>query len=115
MRIIGPEEIKALHPLCDVTDIDCALYTEGDGHVDPSALSNSYRESAKKFGNMTFTRCEVKGTQEDGSSTASNPIWNVAVEVTANNGDKLMHTVQATHVVNCAHRCLFDPRVGGSG
>ena len=61
MNIVGPDEIKKLHPFVDTSSLDCALYTEGDGHIDPSSVTNAFVARAKQdFGNSdVFTQAPV--------------------------------------------------------
>ena len=37
MEMVGPADIAKLHPLVDTSTIECGLYTEGDGHIDPTS------------------------------------------------------------------------------
>ena len=37
--MISAEEVKALHPLIDISGVECGVYTPMDGDVDPSMLT----------------------------------------------------------------------------
>ena len=50
---ISPAEIKEKLPIMNVEDILGALFSPGDGRVDPTALTNAYRKEAKDNG-VTF-------------------------------------------------------------
>ncbi len=50
MHIIGPEQIKALHPYYNVEGIKAALHTPHDGHVDPAGVSFALAAGARQMG-----------------------------------------------------------------
>ena len=41
MEIVGPDEIRRLHPFFNLDGVKCGLHTPNDGHVDPSGASRS--------------------------------------------------------------------------
>jgi len=102
LNIIGPEEIKRLHPLVNTEGILAALYTEGDGHIDPSSVTQTFASKAKELGGRIYEHTEVVGMQcmPDGS-------W----EVTVRPAGGEPHVVRARRVVNCAG--LWAERIGG--
>merc|ERR1712203_80755 len=101
MNIVGAEEIKRLHPLINADGIQGAIYTEGDGHIDPSSVTQTFASKARELGAKVFEHSEVVGLQ-----CMPNGTWEVTVRAT--NGES--HVVRAQRVVNCAG--LWAERVG---
>jgi dimethylglycine dehydrogenase len=95
MNLVSADEIKKLHPLTNVDDIECGLYTTGDGHVDPSSVTNLLLERAKPLGGFVKTHAEVQDCKQD----AGNDEWVVKVQQP---GAEELRVVRAKHVVNCA-------------
>ncbi len=50
MEIIGPSEIKKIVPWLEVDDVIAGAYTTGDGHADPSGLTNAMARGASNMG-----------------------------------------------------------------
>jgi len=50
MEIIGPEEIGRIVPWLDTKDVIAGAYTTGDGHADPSGLTNAMARGATSMG-----------------------------------------------------------------
>ena len=50
MEIIGPSEIKKIVPWLEVDDVIAGAYTTGDGHADPSGLTNAMARGATNMG-----------------------------------------------------------------
>jgi dimethylglycine dehydrogenase len=50
MDIIGPAEIRNIVPWLDVDDVIAGAYTTGDGHADPSGLTNAMARGATNMG-----------------------------------------------------------------
>ncbi|XP_064609043.1 dimethylglycine dehydrogenase, mitochondrial-like [Liolophura sinensis] len=67
-RIIGPDEIKQLHPLLNTENILAGLYNEGDGYVDPYSLTHALAIGARKHGAKLLTNTGVNSMnlREDG-------------------------------------------------
>ncbi|XP_077995308.1 dimethylglycine dehydrogenase, mitochondrial-like [Glandiceps talaboti] len=63
-RIIGPEEIKKLHPLLNTDKILAGLYFEGDGHIDPYSLTQAYAAGARKYGAEIYQNAPVLGLKQ---------------------------------------------------
>lgn len=101
LNLIGPEEAKRLHPLIDTENIIGALYTEGDGHIDPTSVTNAFAKKARDLGCQIHRYTEVVGLKQtpDGA-------WEVLVKPV----DGEPHVVRARRVVNCAG--LWSPRLG---
>mmetsp|Transcript_21425 Transcript_21425/g.63941 ORF Transcript_21425/g.63941 Transcript_21425/m.63941 type:complete len:854 (-) Transcript_21425:35-2596(-) len=100
LNLIGPEEVKRLHPLVNMDGIIGALYTEGDGHIDPSSVTQTFASKAKALGGRIFEHTEVVGLHcmLDGT-------WEVRMQ---RQGKE--HVVRARSVVNCAG--LWAQRIG---
>jgi dimethylglycine dehydrogenase len=50
MEVIGPSEIKNLVPYLELDDVIAGAYTTGDGHADPSGLTNAMARAATNLG-----------------------------------------------------------------
>ncbi len=50
MEIIGPDEIARIVPWLDTKDVIAGAYTTGDGHADPSGLTNAMAKGATNMG-----------------------------------------------------------------
>jgi dimethylglycine dehydrogenase len=50
MEIIGPEEIRRIVPWIDLEGVVAGAYTTGDGHADPSGLTNAMARGATNLG-----------------------------------------------------------------
>jgi dimethylglycine dehydrogenase len=50
MEIIGPDEIKRIVPSLDINGVIAGAYTTGDGHADPSGLTNAMARAATNMG-----------------------------------------------------------------
>lgn len=50
MEIIGPSEIKDIVPWLELDDVIAGAYTRGDGHADPSGLTNAMARGATNLG-----------------------------------------------------------------
>jgi dimethylglycine dehydrogenase len=101
LNLIGPEDVKRLHPLVNTDGIKAALYTEGDGHICPSSVTQTFASKAKALGGKVYEHIEVVDVkcQRDGT-------WLVTVR--APGGEP--HVVRARRVVNCAG--LWAKRIG---
>lgn len=60
-ELITPNDIKNLHPLIDISNIEAGLYTPCDGDVDPTQLTNCLAKEAKLNGaNIIFNEEVIK-------------------------------------------------------
>jgi len=50
MEIVGPDEIRKIHPFMDTSGVIAGAYTTGDGHADPSGLTNAMARGATNMG-----------------------------------------------------------------
>ena len=85
-KMISAEEAAAEMPLIDPSKFVGAMRTYGDGHLDPSGVTQAYAKSARKLGAQIerFTKVEELVQNSDGS-------WRVIT----NKGE-----IEAEHVVN---------------
>ena len=58
-ELITPSDIKNLHPLIDISNIEAGLYTPCDGDVDPTQLTNCLAKEAKENGTKIIFNEEV--------------------------------------------------------
>lgn len=49
-QLLSASDVSRMHPLVDVTQVECGLYTPSDGDVDPTLLTNCIAKEAKEFG-----------------------------------------------------------------
>ena len=61
MEIVGPDEIRRLHPLYETEGIIAALHTPADGHVDPSGTCQALAIGARRMGARIIRRNRVTG------------------------------------------------------
>lgn len=96
VEMVGPEEIKKLHPLINTDGILGALWHPDDGDVDPSGMTQALAIGARKYGAEINRFTMVTGI----SGTAS--------------GEWVVHTdkgdITCEHVVNAGG--LWAPEVG---
>jgi len=55
---VKPEEVSDIHPLVNIKDLYGAVYSPGDGTMDPATYCMSYIKAASKYGakvNITFS------------------------------------------------------------
>ena len=94
-HIVGPAEIKELHPLVDPYGVKVGFYTPHDGHTDPSSSTNSIALGARQGGAEIYRHNRVVDI-----NARPNGEWEVVTE---------KGTIIAEHVVN-AGGC-FAPQV----
>eukprot|EP00457_Paulinella_chromatophora_P001617 gb/GEZN01001619.1/.p1 GENE.gb/GEZN01001619.1/~~gb/GEZN01001619.1/.p1 ORF type:complete len:889 (-),score=152.49 gb/GEZN01001619.1/:126-2792(-) len=58
-RFVSPQEVQSLHPLVDPSGIECAIWTEKDGDIDPTTLVNCLAKLAKAAGAKYHLDSEV--------------------------------------------------------
>jgi len=75
-KIVGPDEIKELHPLLNVDGVYGAAHTPGDGHVDPSSSTYALAKAAKLRGAEIKTQTPVRSVQQVDDK------WKVATDET---------------------------------
>ena len=95
-RLVTPEEIRALCPIVDVSNLQGGLYDAHEGYMDPHGTTHAYVGAAKKRGAEVILRNRVLALRQrpDGQ-------WSVITE---------QGTIIAEHVVNAAG--LWARKVG---
>ena len=88
MHLIGPNEIKNLHPLLDTEGVILGAYTPNDGHTDPASATNAMAKGARMGGAEISLRNRVLDTKQRPSGE-----WEVITE---------QGTIVCEHVVNAA-------------
>ena len=58
-HLVGPSEIRKLHPLVDTEGVVVGLHTPGDGWTDPSSATNSMAAGARQLGAEIVRRNRV--------------------------------------------------------
>ena len=95
-HLIGPDEIRKLHPLLDTEGVILGAYTPGDGHTDPAGSTNAMAIGARNGGGEIYRHNRVTDVKRLASGE-----WRVVTE----KGD-----IVCEHVVNAAGS--FAPQVG---
>lgn len=87
MHLISPQEVKAMWPLMDVSDLVGASYLPTDGQASPSDITQSLAKGARMHGAKLFERVEVTGFEMEAGRIHT---------VRTNQGD-----ITCEKVVNC--------------
>jgi len=87
-HLLGPDEIKKVHPLLNTDGVLLGAHTTGDGHTDPSGVTNAMAIGAKNRGAEIYRNNRVTDINALPSGE-----WEVATE----NG-----TIVCEHLVNAA-------------
>jgi dimethylglycine dehydrogenase len=87
-HLIGPDEIRKLHPLLDTEGVLLGFHTPGDGHTDPAGSTNAMAIGARNGGAEIYRRNRVLDTVQRPSGE-----WQVITEQGA---------IVCEHVVNAA-------------
>ena len=86
MEIVGPAEIRKLHPFYNTEGILAALHTPADGHVDPAGAAFAMAKGARAMGAKIIRRCRATSAERAASGE-----WLVKTE----RGD-----IRCEHLVN---------------
>ncbi|MBJ7437769.1 MAG: FAD-dependent oxidoreductase [Sphingopyxis sp.] len=87
-ELVGPEEIKKMVPIMDVSDVLGAIYDPVEGYLDPSGATHAYAKAARAAGAKIHRHTKVEGLARLDSGE-----W----EVQTDKGN-----IIAEHVVNAA-------------
>lgn len=87
-ELIGPGEIRRLHPLVNTDGILGAAWTPEDGYIDPSMLTNALAKGARDGGAQIFRHTPVTAMR-----VRPNGEWEI---------ETAQGTIIAEHVVNAA-------------
>ena len=96
VHLIGPNEIKQIHPLLDVEGVILGAYTPNDGHTDPASSTQAMAAGARQGGAEIYRHTRVTDTVALPSGE-----WEVVTE---------KGSIVCEHVVNAAGS--FGPQVG---
>ena len=86
MEIVGPEEIRRLHPYYNLDGVKAALHTPDDGHVDPAGAAFALAKGARQLGVKVIRRNRATNVIQH-----ENGEWTVETE---------QGPVRCEHVVN---------------
>ena len=64
MEVVGPAEIRNLHPFYNTAGIRAALHTPADGHVDPAGAAFAMAKGARNMGAKIVRRCRAVGAKQ---------------------------------------------------
>lgn len=87
-HLIGPDEIRKMCPIVDVTDVLGGLFDPNDGHLDPYGCTHAYARAARKNGAQVYQQTKVEELVQRPDGT-----WDVVTD---------QGTIHAEHVVNAA-------------
>jgi len=62
-EVITPEEAHGLMPLMDPGQFVGAVWSDADGHLDPSGVTHAYAKAARGFGATVETHCAVEAIE----------------------------------------------------
>lgn len=93
IELVGPSEMGELNPHYDFTDVIAAIWTEGEGHVDPSGVTMAFANGARAAGAQVSRRNRVTDVTQ-----LPNHEWQVTTE---------KGTIVCEHVVDAAG-CYAD-------
>jgi len=88
IELVGPDRLKELNPHYDFTDVIAGIWTEGEGHVDPSGVTMAFANGARAAGAQISRRNRVVEV-----NLLDNGEWQVVTE---------QGTVVCEHVVDAA-------------
>lgn len=86
MEIVGPDQIRELHPFYNLDGVKAALHTPDDGHVDPAGAAFALAKGARQLGVQIVRRCQATNVTRQ-----KNGEWLVETE---------KGTITCEHVVN---------------
>ena len=93
IELLGPDELAKLNPYYDFTDVIGGIWTEGEGHVDPSGVTMAFANGARAAGAQISRRNRVVEV-----NSLPNGEWQVVTE---------KGTVTCEHLVDAAG-CYAD-------
>ena len=88
MEMIGPEQIRDLHPFYNLEGVKAALHTPDDGHVDPAGAAFALSKGARQLGAQVVRQCRATNvTQlENGEWLVETEQGNITCEHVVNAG-----------------------------
>ena len=100
IELLPPEELQKLNPLYNFDDVVAGIWTEGEGHVDPSGVTMAFANHARSLGAEISRRNRVLEVNQQ-----ANGEWEVVTE---------KGTITCEHVVDAAG-CYGDQVAAMSG
>jgi len=88
IELLSPTELAVLNPFYDFTDVIAGIWTEGEGHVDPSGVTMAFAGGARAKGAVISRRNRVVEV-----NALANGDWQVVTE---------KGTIECEHVVDAA-------------
>ncbi|MFX0546165.1 GcvT family protein [Roseovarius sp. S1116L3] len=67
MRMLTPDEAKAMYPFLETHDLKGVLYDPNDGDIDPSQLTQALAKGARDLGARIERFCPATGVTRDGT------------------------------------------------
>ena len=95
-RVLSPAEVRDVHPLLAVDDVYGALYSPGDGTIDPSGVVHGYVKAARKRGATVAEGVRVGAIETEEVAAGGGGTAKRVTAVVTEDGRRI-HT---THVVN---------------
>ncbi|MEP3436950.1 MAG: FAD-dependent oxidoreductase [Hoeflea sp.] len=59
IELVGPDQVRALHPFYNLDGVIGALHTPDDGHADPSGITQALATGARQLGARIIRRCRA--------------------------------------------------------
>lgn len=87
-ELVGPQQIREMCPLMDVSEVLGAVYDPLEGHLDPSGATHAYAKAARQKGAAIYRHTRVVDIKPTGKGS-----WHVVTDA---------GTIEAQHVVNAA-------------
>jgi len=100
IELLGPSELQRLNPFYNFDDVIAGIWTEGEGHVDPSGVTMAFANGARAMGAEVSRRNRVVEV-----NNLANGEWEVVTE---------KGTITCEHVVD-AGGCYADQVAALSG
>ncbi|MEM7096459.1 MAG: FAD-dependent oxidoreductase [Actinomycetota bacterium] len=100
IELLGPDELAKINPYYNFDDVIAGIWTEGEGHVDPSGVTMAFANGARAAGATVMRRNRVLEVNQ-----LPNGEWSVVTE---------QGTVACEHVVDAAG-CYGDQVAALSG
>ncbi|KAF0713815.1 hypothetical protein AaE_011701 [Aphanomyces astaci] len=91
-QVLSPSDTKALYPLMNVSDLKGALYSPGDGTIDPSGWVAALTKGARQLGAKAYEHTRVQAILTTGDDQGKQ-VTGVQVE-----GG---HVIKTKRVINC--------------
>ncbi len=85
LKILTPDEIKAVYPFVETHDLTGALHDPYDGDIDPAQLTQALAKGARQMGARIERFCPATGARRDGDEwVISTPKGDIRCEIVVN-------------------------------